>query len=155
MTILAALLLAMLTFKFFFSRAQKREYEEEPIDAQVWTAMSQEQRAQYQARREADYQAWLDSSSIDENRPRALHVNVLVLLIVAAAFIEALIVLLSTQDFGLAMTFVDKYSVIFVTAVFVQVLAPLVAATIRNGNLEAGRLQTKGQQAVTNDEVTL
>jgi hypothetical protein len=131
-TILAGLLLVVFFIKFFFDRPRDEEYEEEPIDAQLWEAMTPDQRAQYQARREADYQAWLAEQQRKVNRPRILFVNAPVVLIVAAAMVEGLIVLLMTQNFGAPMQAVDNYSVIFALILFVQLLAPMVAAILRN-----------------------
>jgi hypothetical protein len=153
--ILSLLLLVFFFIKFFLDRPRTEEYEEEPVDAQLWAAMSPEQRAQYQARRESDYQAWLADRQRHENRQRALFVNAPVLLIAAAAFIEALIVLFTTQDFGLLMTTVDNYSVLFALIVFVQLLTPMVAAIIRNGRRENQPLQATPQAASGGGDVTL
>jgi hypothetical protein len=94
--------------------------------------MTPEHRAQYQARREADYQTWLADQHKKANRQKALYVNLPVLLIVGAALVEALVILFYTQSFGPVMTIVDDYSVIFILILFVQLLTPMVAAIIRN-----------------------
>ncbi|MDR2106572.1 MAG: InlB B-repeat-containing protein, partial [Coriobacteriales bacterium] len=131
-TILSLLLLVVFFIKFFFDRPRDEEYEEEPIDAQLWEAMTPEQRAQYQARREADYQAWFADRQKGDTRQKALFVNAPVLLIVGAGLVEALIVLFKTQVFTQPMGVVDDFSVIFALILFVQLLAPMVAAIIRN-----------------------
>jgi uncharacterized repeat protein (TIGR02543 family) len=131
-TILAAVMLIVFFVKFFFDRPKDEVYEEEPIDAQLWAAMTPEQRAQYQARRESDYQVWLSDQQRAANRPKALFVNAPVLLIVAIALVEAFIVLFTTQSFGGTMMIVDDLSVIFALILFVQLLSPMVAAVIRN-----------------------
>jgi uncharacterized repeat protein (TIGR02543 family) len=135
-TILALILLVVFFIKFFFDRPRDEEYEEEPIDAQLWEAMSPDQRAQYQARREADYQTWQADQQRKTTRQKALYVNAPVVLIVGVAFVEALIVLFTTQNFGLPMSTVGNYSVIFALIVFVQLLTPMVAAIIRNNHRE-------------------
>jgi uncharacterized repeat protein (TIGR02543 family) len=153
--ILSLLLLVFFFIKFFLDRPRTEEYEEEPVDAQLWAAMSPEQRAQYQARRESDYQAWHADRQRHANRQRALVVNAPVLLIAAAAFVEALIVLFTTQDFDLTMTAVDNFSVIFALIVFVQLLTPMVAAIIRNNRKENQSLQATSQAASGSGDVTL
>jgi uncharacterized repeat protein (TIGR02543 family) len=153
--ILSLLLLVFLFVKFFWDRPRLEEYEEEPVDVQLWAAMSPEQRAQYQARCESDYQAWLVERQRYENRQRALVVNAPVLLIAVAAFVEALIVLFTTQDFSLNMIIVDNYSVFFALLVFVQLLTPMVAAIIRNSRRENQLGQTAPQATSGGGDVTL
>jgi hypothetical protein len=153
--ILSLLLLVFLFVKFFLDRPRTEEYEEEPTDAQLWAAMSPEQRAQYQARRESDYQAWLADRQRHANRQRALFVNAPVLLIAAAAFVESLMVLFTTQDFSLNMIIVDNYSVVFALIVFVQLLTPMVAAIIRNGRRENQPAQTIPKAASEGGDITL
>ena len=131
-TIVALLLLVAFFIKFFFDRPRDEEYEEEPIDAQLWAAMTPDQRIQYQARRELDYQTWLNDQQRRNGMRKAMYVNAPVLLIVGAALVEALIVLGMTQDFGATMKPVDDLSVIFAAVVFVQLLTPMVAAVIHN-----------------------
>jgi uncharacterized repeat protein (TIGR02543 family) len=132
-TVLTALLLVVFAIKFFFDRPKKDdEYEELPIDAQQWAAMTGEQRAQYQARRDAEYQAWYDEHERNENRPKSLFVNLPVLLIAVIAVVEALILWFTTQVFDTTMVIVDGFSVLFALILFVQLLAPMVAAIIRN-----------------------
>jgi hypothetical protein len=154
-TIVALLLLVFFFIKFFLNRIRLEEYEEEPVDSQLWAAMSPEQRAQYKARREADYQTWLADRQRHANRPRALLVNVPVLLIAAVAFVEALIVLFVTQDFSLNMILVDNYSVIFALIVFVQFLTPMVAGIIRNSRRENQLQQTTPQATSESGDITL
>jgi hypothetical protein len=77
------------------------------------------------------------------------------LLIAAAAFAEALIMLFITQNFSLNMTAVDNYSVLFALIVFVQLLTPLVAAIILNGRRETQPLQPAPQPAPAVSAVTL
>jgi hypothetical protein len=131
-TIAALILLVVFFIKFFFSRPRQENFEEEPIDAQVWAAMTPTQRAELQARREAEYRAWLDAQYHSVSRPVTLHVNAPVLLVVGAAVVGALIVLFASQNFEQAMTAVDNYSVFFALIIFVQLLAPMVAAAVYN-----------------------
>jgi uncharacterized repeat protein (TIGR02543 family) len=140
-TILALLLLVACFVKFFFDRPRVEEYEEESIDAQLWEAMTPDQRAQYQAHREAEYQTWLVERQIKANRQKAAFVNLPVLLIAGTALVEALLVLFTTQHFELNMSIVDDYSVIFALVVFVQLLTPMVAAIIHNNHRENQRLR--------------
>jgi uncharacterized repeat protein (TIGR02543 family) len=135
-TIMALILLVVFFIKFFFDRPRDEEYEEEPIDAQLWEAMTPDQRAQYQARREAEYQTWQADQQRKANRQKALYVNAPVVLIVGVAFVEALIMLFTTQDFELNMSIVGSYSVVFALILFVQLLTPMVAAIIRNNRRE-------------------
>jgi hypothetical protein len=130
--ILALFLLVAFFIRFFFNRPRAKGFEDEPLDAALWESMTPEQRAQYQAQRDAEYQAWQTEQYRNEARPKVLLVNAPVLLIAAAALIEALIVLFSTQDFTGPMVIVDDYSVVFALVVFVQLLAPMVAATVHN-----------------------
>jgi uncharacterized repeat protein (TIGR02543 family) len=155
-TILALLLLVVFFIKFFFDRPRDEEYEEEPIDSQLWEAMTPDQRAQYQARREADYQTWLADKQRQANRQKVLYVNPPVVLIVGVALVEALIMLFTTQHFELNMTFVDSYSVIFALIVFVQLLTPMVAAIIRNNHREnQNRNMGPAQPAAEDGGITL
>jgi uncharacterized repeat protein (TIGR02543 family) len=154
-TILAGLLLITFFIKFFFDRPRDEEYEEEPIDAQLWEAMTPDQRAQYQARREADYQAWLVEQQKKATRSRILFVNAPVVLIVAAALVEGLIVLFMTQSFGTPMQIVDDYSVIFALVLFVQLLAPMVAAILRNNKQNKQTPPTPTQPAPGTGGVTM
>jgi hypothetical protein len=154
-TIVSLLMLVFFFIKFFLNRPRIEEYEEEPVDSQLWAAMSPEQRTQYKARREADYQTWLADRQLHANRQRALFVNAPVLLIAAVAFIEALIMLIMTQDFSLNMIIVDNYSVIFALIVFVQLLTPMVAAIIRNGRGENQPPQAAPQSTSGGSDVTL
>jgi uncharacterized repeat protein (TIGR02543 family) len=140
-TILALILLVVFLIKLFFDHPRDEEYEEEAIDAQLWDAMTPDQRATYQARREADYQEWLSEQQKKANRQRLVLINAPVLLIVGVALVEALIILFTTQDFALSMSIVDNYSVIFALIVFVQLLTPLVAAIIHNSRRENQRAQ--------------
>jgi hypothetical protein len=154
-TILALVLLVVFFIRFFFDRPRDEEYEEEPVDVQLWEAMTPDQRAQYQTRREADYQAWQIDQQRKNNRQKALFVNAPVLLIVAAALVEALIVLFTTQDFALGMSIVDDYSVIFALVLFVQLLTPMVAAIIRN-NRRDNQQRAANQTAIQGgNEVTV
>jgi protein-S-isoprenylcysteine O-methyltransferase Ste14 len=153
-SILSLLLLVVFFIRFFFDRPKEEEYEEEPIDAQLREAMTPEHRAQYQARREADYQTWLADQHKKANRQKALYVNLPVLLIVGAALVEALVILFYTQSFGPVMTIVDDYSVIFILIVFVQLLTPMVAAIIRN-NRRANQNSTPAQTATGDTGITL
>jgi uncharacterized repeat protein (TIGR02543 family) len=139
-TILSLILLVVFFIKFFFDRPREEEYEEEPIDAQLWDAMTPEQRAQYQARREADYQTWQADQQRKTTRQKALYVNAPVLLIVGTAFVEALVMLFATQHFDMLMSIVGTYSVIFALILFVQLLTPMVAAIIRNNRRENQKL---------------
>jgi uncharacterized repeat protein (TIGR02543 family) len=110
--------------------------------------------AMYITKRAFDH-PWRDDYE-EERRPRALHINALVLIIAAGAFIESLVILFLTQNFGGSMTsVVDSYSVIFALAVFVQVLAPLVAAVIRSSRLETKQLQIERQPAVASGDMTM
>ncbi|MDR1183248.1 MAG: InlB B-repeat-containing protein [Coriobacteriales bacterium] len=153
--ILSLLLLVAFFVKFFMDRSRMEDYEEEPVDAQLWMAMSPTQRAQYQTRRESDYQEWLTDQQRYTNRQRVLLVNGPVLLIAIAAFIESLVVLLTTQDFGLSMGAVDGYSAVFALIVFVQLLAPMVAAIIRNGRKGNQPLQEGPHTPSGSNDVTL
>jgi uncharacterized repeat protein (TIGR02543 family) len=153
-TILSLLLLMAFFIKFFFDRPREEEYEEEPIDAQLWEAMSPDQRAQYQARREADYQSWLVEQQKRETRHKAMFVNAPVLLIVGLALVEALILLFTTQNFTSTMSIVDNYSVPFSFVLFVQLLTPMVAAAIRNSRRSDDQ-QAPGQPATTGGSLTL
>jgi uncharacterized repeat protein (TIGR02543 family) len=146
-TILAALLLIVFFIKFFFDRPRDEVYEEEPIDAQLWAAMTPEQRAQYQARRESDYQVWLSDQQRAAGRPKTFFVNAPVLLIVGAGLVEALIVLFMTQDFSGRMIIVDDISVVFAAVLFIQCLAPMVAAAIRNNRLADQRFSQTSPHA--------
>jgi hypothetical protein len=139
-TIFALLLLVVFSIRFFFDRSRGEEYEEEPVDGQLWAAMTPEQRVHYQAQRESDYQLWLTEQQKEANRQTAFWINIPVLLIVAVFLIEALIVLLFTQDFDLGMSVVDEYSIIFALAVFAQLFTPVIAAIIRNNRHEKQRL---------------
>jgi hypothetical protein len=130
--IASLLLLVVFFIKFFFDRPRDEEYEEEPLDGRLWEAMTPEQRARYQARRDADYQVWLAERTRKANCQKVFFVNVVVLLIAGVAMIEAMLILFGTQNFDLAMRIVDDYSVFFLLIVFVQLLAPTVAAIIRN-----------------------
>jgi energy-coupling factor transporter transmembrane protein EcfT len=98
--------------------------------------MTPDQRAQYQARREADYQTWQADQQRKFTRQKALYVNAPVLLIVGTAFVEALVVLFATQHFDMLMSIVGTYSVLFALILFVQLLTPMVAAIIRNNRRE-------------------
>jgi uncharacterized repeat protein (TIGR02543 family) len=140
-TILAALLLIVFLIKFFFDRPRDETYEEEPIDIQLWATMSPEQRAQYQARRESDYQVWLSDQQRAATRLKTLFVNAPVLLIVGAGLVEALIVLFASQNFSGTMVIVDNLSVVFAAVVFVQFLTPMVAAVIHNNRRANQRQQ--------------
>ena len=131
-TILAVILLIVFFIKYFFDRSKEEFYEEEPLDAQLWAALTPEQRAQYQARRAADYQTWLSERQRDVSRHKVLYVNAPVLLIVGAALVEALVVLFLTQDFGEGMLVVDNWSVLFALIIFIQLFGPMVAAAIHN-----------------------
>jgi uncharacterized repeat protein (TIGR02543 family) len=153
-TIFALLLLVVFFIKFFFDRPRDEEYEEEPIDAQLWEAMTPDQRAQYQARREADYQTWQADQQRKANRQKALYVNAPVVLIIGIAFIEALLVLLNTQNFELNMSIVGTYSVIFALILFVQLLTPMVAAIIHNNRRENQKMGPT-QPVVEDGGVTL
>jgi uncharacterized repeat protein (TIGR02543 family) len=144
-TVLALILLVVFFVKFFYDRPRVEEYEEEPINSQLWEAMTPEQRAQYQARREAAYQMWLAERERKANRQKAVFVNAPVLLTIGVALVEALLVLFNTQHFELNMSIVDDYSVIFALIVFVQVLTPLVAAIIYNSVRENQRAQESTQ----------
>jgi uncharacterized repeat protein (TIGR02543 family) len=169
-TLVAALLFVVFTIKFFFDRSRNRELEEfatyealggrkayaayeaheaqagrnrygrKPLDAARIAAMTPEQQARYQARREAEYRAWLAERQSVANRRRALVINAPVLLIVIVALAEALIVLYKTQVFSLDMVFLDDYSVVFALVLFVQMLAPMVAAVLSNNKRERQRL---------------
>jgi uncharacterized repeat protein (TIGR02543 family) len=150
-TILALILLVVFFIKFFFDRPRDEEYEEEPIDSQLWEAMTPEQRAQYQARREVEYQTWLADRQHKANRQKSLYVNAPVVLIVGVALVEALIVLFTTQHFELNMSIVDDYSVIFALIIFVQLLTPMVAAIIRNTHRENQNQKTGSAQPATED----
>jgi uncharacterized repeat protein (TIGR02543 family) len=143
--LLTVLLLVAFAIKFFFDRPKKDEYEELPVDAQQWAAMTDEQRVQFQARRDAEYEAWYAEHEKNENRPKSLFVNLPVLLIAATAVVEALILWFTTQDFGTNMVVVDGYSVLFALILFVQLLAPMVAAILRN-NKNANKDQAEQQQ---------
>jgi uncharacterized repeat protein (TIGR02543 family) len=136
-TILALGLLIVFSIKFFVKRSRNGEYEEEPIDARVWNAMTPEERVRYEVQREADYQAWLLERRRQEARPQALLINPPVLLVAAAALLEALVILFLTQDYSLGYTIVDDYSVIFALVLFVQILTPMVAAIIRNSRQDS------------------
>jgi uncharacterized repeat protein (TIGR02543 family) len=153
--ILSLLMLLFYVIKFFFDRSRSEEYEEEPVDAQLWAAMSPEQRAQYQARRESDYQAWLADQQKNANRQKVLFINAPVLLIAIAAFIEAMIILFTTQTFTLDWTLVDDYSVIFALILFVELLTPMVAAIIRNGRKDPQQPQAAGQAPSGGGDMTL
>jgi hypothetical protein len=59
------------------------------------------------------------------------YVNLPVLLISVVALIEAIVVLLITQDFAGEMLILDSYSLVFLLALFVAIIAPLVAAATR------------------------
>jgi hypothetical protein len=139
---LVAAILALLVFviafmRLVFGRLRDEEYEEEAIDAQLWEAMSPEQRAQYQARREAEFQAWLAARQRRDNKPKALYVNPIVLLVIGLALVGAAVMLFFFQDFTASMSVVDDYSVIFALALLVQILAPLVAGIIYNNRRAA------------------
>jgi hypothetical protein len=153
-TILSLLLLVVFFIKFFYDRPRDEDYEEEPIDAQIWDAMTPEQRAQYQARREADYQAWQADQQKRGSRHKALFVNAPVLLIVGAALVEAVVVLALTQDFTKGWTIVDAYSVIFALIVFVQLLAPMVAAIIRNSRRDNQETLAPGESSAGGGSAT-
>jgi Flp pilus assembly protein TadB len=135
-SLLALLLLLFFSIKFFLNRSKSEEYEEEPIDEKLLAAMSPDQRAQYQARRKSAYRAWLIAQQKEAKRQRVLRVNLPALFIVAVAFIEAVVILFATQDFSLDWVFADIYAVIFAMFLFVQLLTPLVAASIHNGRRE-------------------
>jgi hypothetical protein len=154
-TILALALLVVFFIKFFYDRPRDEEYEEDPIDAQVWDSMTPDQRAQYQARREADYQAWIADQQKRSTRQKALFVNAPVLLIIAAALVEAIIVLFLTQNFAGPLTIVDNYSVIFALIVFVQLLTPMIAAIIRNSRQDKQGPLTPSQLTSGSGSATL
>ena len=148
-TIVALLLLVAFVIKYFFDRPRDEDYEEEPIDAQLWAAMTPDQRAQYQARRESDYQAWFNDQQRRSSMRKAMFVNAPVLLIVGTALVEALIVLGMTQDFGATMKPVDDLSVIFAAVIFVQLLTPMVAAVIHNNRRVAQQSSRPAQPPLT------
>jgi hypothetical protein len=150
-TILALLLLVAFFIRFFFDRPKEKGFEGEPCNRALWESMTPEQRAQYQAKRDAEYQVWQAEQHRKAARPKTLLVNIPVLLIAAAALIEALIVLFSTQDFAGPMTIVDDYSVAFAVVVFVQLLAPLVAAALHNNRQEGLRLSSSPRLPFSED----
>jgi hypothetical protein len=152
--ILVLLLLVVFFIRFFFDRPKDEEYEEPFLDGKRWEAMTAEQRAQYRARREADYQLWLANQQRKETRQKVLFVNVPVLLIAGVALVEALIVLFSLQDFSLNMSIVDKYSTLFALIVFVQLLSPMVAAVIHN-NKRGPQKTTPAPASAEDGSVTL
>ncbi|MCL1879248.1 MAG: DUF5011 domain-containing protein [Actinomycetia bacterium] len=134
-TIVAALLLVIFFIKFLLDRRKKGDnYEEQPIDQEQWAKMTPEQRASYVARIESDRKAYYAEQQEKQNKQKALYVNAPVLLIVAAAFVEALIVLLATQDFTAQRVIFDQYSVPISLAVFVQLIAPMIGALVQRRN---------------------
>ncbi|MCL2631808.1 MAG: DUF5011 domain-containing protein [Coriobacteriia bacterium] len=80
-----------------------------------------------------------DEDSYELPRDKSFYVNAPVLLIIAAAFVEGLIVLLLTSDFSARMLLTDQYSIPLSLIVFVQLLTPAVAATLRNNSNYAKR----------------
>jgi uncharacterized repeat protein (TIGR02543 family) len=129
--ILAGLLLIFCLIKFFFDRRKDEEYVEEPIDSVQWAAMTPDQRAALMFRRESERQNFEADQNRKSNKARYYYVNLLVLLIVAALFVEALVMLFLTQDFSLPMTFWDKYSWIFALVFMVALIVPSIAAVLR------------------------
>ncbi|MCL1879536.1 MAG: DUF5011 domain-containing protein [Actinomycetia bacterium] len=75
----------------------------------------------------------------DSNRQTNYHVSGPVLLIAAAAFIEVLIVLLSTQDFTAQRVVFDVFSAVVTLAVLVQLLAPVIGALLLRRKREEER----------------
>ncbi|MDR2714249.1 MAG: DUF5011 domain-containing protein [Coriobacteriales bacterium] len=78
---------------------------------------------------------FFDRRKDDDERERpakqkSMYVNAPVLLIAIIAFIEGLVVLLVTQDFTAKMGIIDQYSLPMSLIVFVQLLAPMVAALL-------------------------
>jgi amino acid transporter len=133
-TILSLLLLMVFVIKMFFDRPKRDQYEEEPVDAAFLAAMTPAQRAQYQKRREQDYQTWLAEQKKQNDKNKIMFVNPVVLLIVVLAVVEALIMLLLTQSFTGAMILFDNFSALFALIVFIQLLVPMVAAVIHNNH---------------------
>jgi Na+-transporting methylmalonyl-CoA/oxaloacetate decarboxylase gamma subunit len=141
----------------FFDRPKDEEYEEEPVDAEFLAAMTPEQRAQYQARREADYQAWLADQQKENSKQKSMFVNAPVLLIAGLGFVEALILLFMTQNFEAPMVIIDNWTVVFALILFVQLLTPMVAAVIHNSLQEnkKQKLAAKARTSAAGNEVTL
>jgi hypothetical protein len=143
--ILALLLALIFLVKFFFDRKKAKEYEEEPIDQSQWAAMTAEQRAAFVARREADRQTYNEEQQQKANKPKSFYVNIAVLLIVVLAFIEGLVILLTTQDFTSSMVIIDQYSIPLSLVVFVQLVTPMVAALLRKNQTSNGSTQPPQQ----------
>jgi Na+-transporting methylmalonyl-CoA/oxaloacetate decarboxylase gamma subunit len=144
-TILAVLLLLVFAIKMFFDRPKDEQYQEEPVDANFLAAMTPEQRAQYQARREADYQAWVADQQKANNKQKSMFVNAPVLLVAGLAFVEALILLFTTQNFNAPMVLIDNWTVVFALILFVQLLTPMVAAVIHNSRKASKQEQLDAQ----------
>ncbi|MCL1846764.1 MAG: DUF5011 domain-containing protein [Coriobacteriia bacterium] len=131
--VIVSLLLALLfLLRFFMDRRKDDTYDEEAIDWASLSAMTPERRAAVLARLEEDRQAQLDRQRAQERKERSFYVNAPALLIVAAAFIEALIILLTTSDFYAPQVITDSYSVPLSLIVLVQLAVPMIAAMLRN-----------------------
>jgi branched-subunit amino acid transport protein len=134
-TILAGLLLIFCLVKFFFGRRRDDdEYEEEPIDPVQWAAMAPDQRVALMVSRENDRLNFRKKLAKENQKGKHYYINLLVLLIVAAGFVESLVMLLLTQDFSLPMVFCDKYSWIFALIFFAALIVPAIAAVLHKSN---------------------
>jgi hypothetical protein len=121
--------------KFFYDRSRKNErYTEEPVLPEELAAMTPERRAIFLACREENHASWLDEQRQKENKAKMLHVNGPVLLISGAAIIESLIVLFASSNFGGGMALTDGFSFGIFLVLIIQLVAPIIAAVIRNRN---------------------
>jgi uncharacterized repeat protein (TIGR02543 family) len=101
-TIASALLVLVYLVKFLVER--KRENDEE-YEEEDWRA---------------------------ETKQKSFNVTIPAIVIAAAGFIEALIILLATQDFAASMILVDSYTVLFSVIVFVVLIIPIISAMRQN-----------------------
>ncbi|MCL1847547.1 MAG: InlB B-repeat-containing protein [Coriobacteriia bacterium] len=135
---LCAVVLTLLLAVFFLlrflitDRKKQKEYDEEAIDWASLSAMPPERQAAILANLEADREAQFKKQRAQANKEKAIYVNTPVLLFTTAAFIEALIILLTTQDFTAPMVLLDEYSVLLSVIAFVQLSLPIIAAVLWN-----------------------
>jgi hypothetical protein len=81
-----------------------------------------------------DGAAAAEFKSVARASRKGSYMSLPVLVIVAAAFVEGLTILLMTQNFAGSRMMVDQYSIPLSLVVFVQILAPAMAAIMRSNN---------------------
>ncbi|MCL1798987.1 MAG: InlB B-repeat-containing protein [Eggerthellaceae bacterium] len=138
-----ALLLLTLAGFLRGRRSRASEYHEEPIDKDAWAEMTPEQRVALMVKREKSRNAWEQGRAGKAgSRPGkagtrgagggiGLSANTPVLLISAVAFVEGLVILLTTQDFAGPMAATDNYSIPLSLLVLAQLVVPLIAAMLK------------------------